>query len=113
MGHTVLTGVEYGNQETANDRRDAFFADSQDDQVTFGFSDPLVIPEMTLTDAVRDRSSEVTYTSVFLQDEIKLRDHWIVVAGLRYDNFDIDVVDTIEVNNGADDGNNGLLTSPC
>ena len=109
--HTVLTGVEYGNQETANDRRDAFFADSQDDQVTFGFSDPLVIPEMTLTDAVRDRSSDVTFTSVFLQDEIKLSDHWIVVAGLRYDNFDIDVVDTIEVNNGADDGNNGLLTS--
>lgn len=109
--HTLLTGIEYGNQDTTNARRDAFFADSQDDQVTFSFSDPLVIPSMTLTDAVRDRASDVTFTSVFFQDEIKLNEHWIVVAGARYDNFDIDVVDTIEVNNGADDGNNGLLAS--
>ncbi|NDV90808.1 TonB-dependent siderophore receptor [Alteromonas sp. 345S023] len=109
--HTLLTGIEYGNQDTTNARRDAFFADSQDDQVTFSFSDPLVIPSMTLTDAVRDRASDVSFTSVFFQDEIKLNEHWIVVAGARYDNFDIDVVDTIEVNNGADDGNNGLLAS--
>lgn len=109
--HTLLTGIEYGRQDTANARRDAFFADSQDDQVTFSFSDPLVIPSMTLTDAVRDRASDVTFTSVFFQDEIKLNEHWIVVAGARYDDFDIDVVDTIEVNNGADDGNNGLLAS--
>lgn len=109
--HTLLTGVEYGNQDTANARRDAFFADTQDDQVTFTFSDPLAIPAMTLTDPVRDRASDVTFTSVFVQDEIKLNANWIVVAGARYDNFDIDVVDTIEVNNGAEDGNNGLLSS--
>jgi len=109
--HTVLTGVEYGNQDTENARRDAFFADSEDDQITFAFSDPLVIPAMTLTNPVRDRASEVTFTSAFVQDEIKLNEHWIVVAGLRYDNFDIDVVDSIEVANGADDGNSGFLSS--
>ncbi|MDO6566826.1 TonB-dependent siderophore receptor [Alteromonas sp. 1_MG-2023] len=109
--HTLLTGVEYGSQDTENARRDAFFADSQDDQVTFTFSDPLVIPSMTLTDPVRDRASDVTFTSAFVQDEIKLNDNWIVVAGLRYDNFDIDVVDSIEVANGADDGNDGFLSS--
>ena len=111
INHTLLTGMEYGIQDTENARRDAFFADSQDDQVSFLFSDPLVIPSMTLTDPVRDRASDVTFTSAFVQDEIKLNEHWIVVAGLRYDNFDIDVVDSIEVANGADDGNSGFLSS--
>ncbi len=111
ISHTLLTGMEYGSQDTENARRDAFFADSQDDQVSFVFSDPLVIPSMTLTDPVRDRASEVTFTSAFVQDEIKLNDNWIVVAGLRYDNFDIDVVDSIEVANGAEDGNSGFLSS--
>lgn len=111
LEHTVLTGFEYGNQDTHNARQDAFFADSQDDQVTFAFTNPLVIPAMTLTDPVRDRASDVTFASAFVQDEIKLNDHWIIVAGLRYDNFDIDVKDVIEVENGAEDGNNGLLSS--
>ncbi|MDO6576731.1 TonB-dependent receptor [Alteromonas stellipolaris] len=111
INHTLLTGMEYGSQDTENARRDAFFADSQDDQVSFVFSDPLVIPSMTLTDPVRDRASDVTFTSAFVQDEIKLNDNWIVVAGLRYDNFDIDVVDNIEVADGTDDGNNGFLSS--
>lgn len=111
INHTLLTGMEYGSQDTENARRDAFFADSQDDQVSFVFSDPLVIPSMTLTDPVRDRASDVTFTSAFVQDEIKLNENWIVVAGLRYDNFDIDVVDSIEVANGADDGNSGFLSS--
>lgn len=111
INHTLLTGMEYGSQDTENARRDAFFADSQDDQVSFVFSDPLVIPSMTLTDPVRDRASDVTFTSAFVQDEIKLNEHWIVVAGLRYDNFDIDVEDSIEVANGADDGNSGFLSS--
>tara|TARA_B110000211_G_scaffold17497_2_gene18227 strand:- start:6896 stop:9010 length:2115 start_codon:yes stop_codon:yes gene_type:complete len=111
INHTLLTGMEYGSQDTENARRDAFFADSQDDQVSFLFSDPLVIPSMTLTDPVRDRASDVTFTSAFVQDEIKLNENWIVVAGLRYDNFDIDVVDSIEVANGADDGNSGFLSS--
>ena len=109
--HTLLTGFEYGNQDTDNARQDTFFADTQDDQMTFAFSDPLVIPAFTLTDSVRDRASDVTFASAFVQDEIKLNDNWIVVAGLRYDNFDIDVVDAIEIANGIEDNNDGFLSS--
>lgn len=109
--HTVLVGAEYGQQDTENARLDNFFTATSDDQQSFLFSDPLVIPEFTLTAPVRDRASDVTFTSAFVQDEIKLTDNWILVVGLRYDSFDIDVVDTIEVNDGADDGNNGFLSS--
>lgn len=111
LAHTLLAGAEYGDQDTHNDRRDAFFAQSEDDQVTFTFSNPLSIPEMTLTEPVRDRASNVNFASVFLQDEISLNAHWILVAGLRYDDFDIEVSDQIEAGNGADDGNDGQLAS--
>jgi catecholate siderophore receptor len=107
--HTLLIGAEYGKQDTSNNRRDTLFPDSNDDQITFDFSDPLVIPQVGFTDFVRDRSSDVSFSSVFLQDEITINDHFIIVAGLRYDSFDIDVEDRIEINNGSGDGNDGFL----
>lgn len=111
VGHTLLTGLEYGDQQTANARQDTFFFDSADNQITFGFSDPLVIPGFDLTAAVRDRDSDVQFTSAFLQDEIAINEQWIAVLGARIDRFKIDVVDQIEVLDGGTDGNNGLLSS--
>jgi catecholate siderophore receptor len=111
LGHTVLAGIETGKQKTDNERADVRFFDSNDDQITLGFSDPLVIPGYEFTAPVRDRDSEVTSSSAFLQDEIALNEHWIVVAGTRIDRFEIDVVDAIEINNGIDDGNDGFLSS--
>jgi catecholate siderophore receptor len=111
VGHTLLTGLEYGDQQTANARQDTFFFDSADNQITFGFSDPLVIPGFDLTAAVRDRDSDVQFTSAFLQDEIAINEQWIAVLGARIDRFKIDVVDQIEVLDGGADGNNGLLSS--
>jgi catecholate siderophore receptor len=111
FAHTLLLGAEVGVQDTDNARRDTLFTDSGDSRITFPFSDPLVIPEVGFTDFVRDTTSEVTFTSVFFQDELKLSDHWILVAGLRYDRFEIDVVDAVEIGNGAADGNDGFLGS--
>ena len=93
LAHTVLTGVEYGQQDTENARRDNVFADNGDDQLSFAFSDPLAIPSHSLAvEPARDRASEVTFYSAFIQDEIELTENWILVAGLRYDRFEIDVV---------------------
>ncbi|HSG89308.1 MAG TPA: TonB-dependent siderophore receptor [Pseudomonadales bacterium] len=111
LAHTLLLGAEYGAQDTENARRDTLFAASNDDQITFAFTNPLAIPAVGFTAPVRDRASEVTFTSMFVQDEIALGDHWILVAGLRYDRFEIDVVDAIEAANGAQDGNDGFLGS--
>lgn len=104
-----MIGAEYGSQDTQNNRRDTLFADSNDDQISFAFTDPLVIPSVVFTDFVRQSASDVVFSSVFLQDEIAINEHFILVAGLRYDSFDIDVRDQIEINNGIEDGNNGIL----
>jgi catecholate siderophore receptor len=108
LAHTVLFGAEYGDQRTANARNDVLFDSTGSDRVTFPFTDPLVIPAFSFPDFSRDRSSDVRFTSLFVQDELDIGEHFILVGGLRYDRFDIDVFDRIAAD-VPDDGNNGLL----
>lgn len=106
LAHTLLFGMEFGDQQTANSRQDNVFAANGDDQLVIPFTDPLSIPEFGFTNPVRDRESDVRFSSVYLQDQVDLTDSFKLVAGLRLDEFDIDVLDRIEQNDGdADDGN--------
>ena len=106
LEHTLLFGMEFGDQQTANSRQDNVFAANGDDQLVIPFTDPLEIPEFAFTNPVRDRESDVRFTSVYLQDQVDLTDSFKLVAGLRLDEFDIDVLDRIEQNDGdANDGN--------
>ena len=55
--HTVLVGVEYGDQSTANGRLDNRFAASNDDQITIDFTDPAQVPAFSFGPALTDRES--------------------------------------------------------
>ncbi len=106
IGHTLLFGAEFGNQQTANARRDNVFAANADDQLFIPFTDPLAIPEFGFDITVRDRSSEVSFASLYLQNQLAFTDQFKVLLGLRYDTFDIDVLDQVEATDGdAVDGN--------
>ncbi len=96
MGHTFLAGFEVGNQETANARVDNLFSTNGDDQMFIPFSDPLVIPDFGFVNPVRDRYSDVTFASFYMQDQIDLTEQFKVVIGARFDQFNIDVFDAIE-----------------
>ena len=98
--HTILFGFELGNQETANARNNNVFAQNNDDQLVIPFSDPLSIPTFSFSSPARDRESEVDFTSVYLQSQTRLTDKFVLLLGLRYDSFDIDVLDIIEENDG-------------
>ena len=100
LRHTFLIGAEIGDQETANARFDNVFAANGADQLFIPFSDPLAIPDFGFTNSVRDRESEVQFTSIYVQDQIDLTEQFKVVVGLRLDQFDIDVFDLIEQNDG-------------
>ena len=100
LGHTLLFGAEFGDQQTDNARLDNVFAQNNDDQLFIDFSDPLVIPAFGFTNESRNRESEVQFTSLYLQDQLDLTDNFKLVVGLRYDEFDIDVLDLIEQNDG-------------
>lgn len=98
--HTLLAGVELGDQDTSNARDDNVFAANSDDQLFIPFTDPLAIPEFGFTSRSRDRDSEVRFTSVYFQDQLDLNAHVKLIAGLRWDSFEIDVFDRIEANDG-------------
>lgn len=110
LGHTVLLGVEYGNQDTANARFDNVFAASADDQISIPFTDPLAVPAFAFSDRVRDRRSEVEFVSLYLQDQVAVTDWLQLVGGFRIDRFDIGVSDLIEAADGSADGNDGDLS---
>ncbi len=89
FSHTLLLGAEYADQDTDNARRDVLFADSQDDQISFAFSDPLNVPGFDFPAFSRNRSSGVKVFSIYGQDQIDIGDHVKLIAGLRLDSFDI------------------------
>lgn len=106
IGHTLLAGIELGDQDTINARQDNVWADNGDDQLVVPFTDPLVLPAFSFDRLVRDRESQVRFQSVYLQDQITLTDNFKLLLGLRYDRFDIDVLDKLEAADGDDiDGN--------
>jgi len=106
LGHTLLLGFEYATQDTANARLDNVFTANGDDQLFINFSDPLIIPEFAFSNLSRNRESDVEVTSLFFQDQISLTDQLKVVVGVRWDQFDIDVLDIVEQNDGDPiDGN--------
>lgn len=95
--HTILMGAEYGNQDTANKRDELRFNGS--DKFTIPLNSIFVAPPIEEQRNTRDRESDVTFTSVFFQDEARVTDWLILVAGLRYDSFDIDVTDNVALQN--------------
>lgn len=87
MTHKVLFGFEYGDQDSANQRRNGVLSSS-----TLSLANP-VFPTVTFPALSRDTVSNVESVSAYVQDQISLGDHLQVVAGLRYDRFDITGVD--------------------
>jgi catecholate siderophore receptor len=93
FGHTLIVGAEYAQQDTDNARFDNVFAENGDDQLVIPFFDPLNIPDFGFTSLARNRESEVSVFSAYIQNQIDLSDAFQIVLGARYDSFDINVND--------------------
>ena len=83
MDHKVLFGLEYGDQDSANQRRSATLSSPSLD-----LANP-VFPTVTFTTLSRNTVSTVESVSAYVQDQIHLGEQVQIVAGLRYDRFDI------------------------
>lgn len=83
MTHKVLFGLEYGDQDSANQRRNGVLSNA-----TFNLANP-VFPTVAFSALSRDTVSNVESVSAYVQDQISLSEQFEIVAGLRYDRFDI------------------------
>ena len=104
IGHTVIFGTEYIDTSSDQDRWNAFWDTTMDDNEVFTVQRPLNLRNgvgvnangMTTTndftvDINDDTRVDLKVTSVYLQDEIEVSEHLDVVLGARFDSFDIDV----------------------
>jgi catecholate siderophore receptor len=87
LTHKILVGTEYGDQKSANRRFNGVFSST-----TLSLTNP-IFPTVNFSELSRDTVSDVKFFSAYAQDQISFGDHIDVVAGLRYDNFNIDGVD--------------------
>jgi catecholate siderophore receptor len=113
FAHTVLAGVEIGRQVTDNFRNTGYFT-SLGPNVTTVMA-PLSNPTTTLPVTFRqgaadaDNHGVATIAAIYAQDQIVLSPHVQIVAGLRYDSFEVDYTNNRTANDfSSSDG----LVSP-
>ncbi len=100
IGHVLLIGAEYTDQDSSVERINGFFnplvLTSAGRRADVRFGDPVTIPAVTFVagptgNSNRAVASALRQTSLYIQDQISLSDHIDVIAGLRYDSLDVGV----------------------
>ncbi len=89
VGNKLLFGLEYGTQDSINQRRNGTLSNG-----TLSLAS-IVYPTVTFGGLARDTVSDVTFLSVYAQDQLSFGEHLDLVVGLRFDRFDIKGTDLI------------------
>ena len=88
--HTLLAGAEVGRQLTDNFRNTGFFNNTAT-ALLVPFAAPTIATPVTFrqnaTDA--DNHLQTIVAAAYVQDQVELSSHVQVVAGLRFDHFDL------------------------
>ncbi|MGD9967140.1 MAG: TonB-dependent receptor [Hyphomonadaceae bacterium] len=106
LGHTVLAGVELGQQETDNTRTPNFTG-----LPTVNVSSPTTVATGLIPAPLQTNNRvEADVAAVYLQDQMALSDRWQLIAGVRFDRFDLDFDDRRAAN--ADFARDDDLVSP-
>ena len=93
--HTLLVGTEFGRQDTANLRQTAYFPTLGTNTTTHvvPVSDPISTIPVTFRPSATDADNESTadIASFYVQDQVELSPMWQIVAGARFDRFEVDL----------------------
>jgi len=89
IDNKILLGLEYGDQDSTNQRRNGILSSNSLNLAN------IVYPTVTFGALVHDTVSNVQFFSAYAQDQISFGEHVDVVVGLRYDRFEIDGTDLI------------------
>ncbi len=97
VAHTFLAGVEAIDQSSFNGRRDAVFLtdDGEQSRLTVNLAESFAFPDIGLTEPVRARDSELNVLSAYVQNQFEFGDFLEVIAGVRYERFDLSTVEGV------------------
>lgn len=94
IAHTALFGTEISQQDSQILRKSGFFNNNSLTELV-SISNPISLTPITYRTAGRDNdnSSKVRVYAAYIQDQIEINKYLQITAGLRYDNFEIDLFD--------------------
>ena len=108
VNHTIIAGGEYIDTSSDQDRYNAFWNTSADDNESFAITRPLILNGGVGTNAAGvitrndynadindDTRVAIDVRSLYAQDEIEISEKLDVIVGARYDSFDIDVLNVV------------------
>ncbi len=89
--HTLLAGVEVGRQLTDNFRQTGFFNNSTT-SILAPYGSPTIDTPVTFRQSATDADNHLRtqVSALYAQDQIELSPHLQLVAGLRFDRFDLE-----------------------
>ena len=98
--HTLLGGIEAGRQLTNNLRNTGYFNGTDTTQLV-PLSNPVIQTPMVFRQSATDANNHLKTNlgAVYTQDQIQLSKHIQIVAGLRFDYFDLQYHDNRTGNN--------------
>jgi catecholate siderophore receptor len=88
--HKLLAGAEIGRQLTDNFRNTGYFNNSVT-SILVPFSDTVIGTPVTFRQAATDADNHLktSVAATYVQDQMDLSRHFQVIAGLRFDHFDL------------------------
>jgi catecholate siderophore receptor len=88
--HTLLAGVELGRQRTENFRNTGYF-ESGLTTVLVPFEQPTISTRATFRQSATDADNhlQADISAVYAQDQIEITPHLELLAGVRFDRFDL------------------------
>jgi catecholate siderophore receptor len=91
IAHATILGLEFGHQVTDNFRNTGYFNDVAT-SVTAPFANPRTSVPVTFRQSATDADNHVTTSvrSAYFQDYVTLSPAWQVIAGVRFETFDIE-----------------------
>ena len=103
LGHVLLAGVEYGDQDTLNRRINGTFpalapGGPLRTRAFVPLGDPVVVPPITFGPPARSVRSEADVLAFYLQDQLSIGEHVDLVAGIRHDRFKLRVDNLLGTN---------------
>ena len=108
IGHTFIVGAEYIDTISNQDRFNSFWSTTSDDNEIFSIARPLNLAsgigvnadgDQTINDFTADINDDtrvkIDVFSAYIQDEIALSDMFDIILGVRFDSFDIKVLNPV------------------
>ncbi|PWB32539.1 TonB-dependent siderophore receptor [Pseudomonas sp. SDI] len=102
--HTLLTGLEFGEQ-----RRNSLLRNGSNVPAVNVFNPDQGRQHNGVMAISSDNHTTVESRGLYLQDQIQLNDQWQLLAGVRFDQFDVETTSKL---NGRSEQQNSNSTSP-